>query len=416
MLAATPARHDQRARVAPAEVSRRGARASRGHRRRRPRPASPSCAWSWRSMRARCWRQVTRPIGPDETSDVVERDLARLGVPPLLSVVEQLAEGTAREEPQDDAQSTYAARLTKEEGLDRLGASSARDSQPRARPVSLAARVHAGERQASDRAQEPSRTDAQRARSQGRSSRSHGIGSMSQRATAASSRSSSFSPKDVARCPSATSSPATRYSQVPGWGLTPGLTPGQTPNDRPGTNGGLSRPRRHRRRPRRSARSARRQPVVTRGRARPRARRQHRHRYPPVATSTRSPHRALRQTAARQSRPGGRGHPSPEPVPAPPPRSCTRRRSRGRCSEPDANGAEVQCLRLRQCRPPFDAPSAASAPAARHGLRRHTTVPPRSRISASRTRIRNGSSNGGSIATASTRQTPGSSSTTPLRR
>ena len=28
--------------------------------------------------------KVTRPIGPDETSDVVERDLARLGVPPLL--------------------------------------------------------------------------------------------------------------------------------------------------------------------------------------------------------------------------------------------------------------------------------------------------------------------------------------------
>ena len=61
--------------------------------------------------------KVTRPIGPEETSDVVERDLARLGVSPLLSVIEQLANGTAREEPQDDAQSTYAARLTKEEGL-----------------------------------------------------------------------------------------------------------------------------------------------------------------------------------------------------------------------------------------------------------------------------------------------------------
>jgi methionyl-tRNA formyltransferase len=61
--------------------------------------------------------KVTRPIGPEETSDVVERDLARLGVSPLLSVIEQLANGTAREEHQDDAQSTYAARLTKEEGL-----------------------------------------------------------------------------------------------------------------------------------------------------------------------------------------------------------------------------------------------------------------------------------------------------------
>ncbi len=35
--------------------------------------------------------KVTRPIGADETSDVVERDLARLGVPPLLEVIEQLA-------------------------------------------------------------------------------------------------------------------------------------------------------------------------------------------------------------------------------------------------------------------------------------------------------------------------------------
>ena len=61
--------------------------------------------------------RVTRPIGPDETSDLVERDLAQLGVAPLLQVVEQLASGTAREDPQDDAQSTYAARLTKEEGL-----------------------------------------------------------------------------------------------------------------------------------------------------------------------------------------------------------------------------------------------------------------------------------------------------------
>jgi methionyl-tRNA formyltransferase len=61
--------------------------------------------------------KVARPIGPDETSDVVERDLAQLGVPPLLSVIEQLALGVAREEEQDDSQSTYAARLTKEEGL-----------------------------------------------------------------------------------------------------------------------------------------------------------------------------------------------------------------------------------------------------------------------------------------------------------
>jgi methionyl-tRNA formyltransferase len=61
--------------------------------------------------------KVVRPIGPDETSDIVEKDLARLGVAPLLEVIERLAAGTAHEEPQDEQRSTYAARLTKEEGL-----------------------------------------------------------------------------------------------------------------------------------------------------------------------------------------------------------------------------------------------------------------------------------------------------------
>jgi len=61
--------------------------------------------------------QVTRPIGPDETSDVVESALADMGAELLLTMVEQLASGNAREEPQDETQATYASRLTKEEGL-----------------------------------------------------------------------------------------------------------------------------------------------------------------------------------------------------------------------------------------------------------------------------------------------------------
>jgi methionyl-tRNA formyltransferase len=52
-----------------------------------------------------------------KTSDVVEHDLAHLGVAALLTVIEQLERGSVREEPQDDAQSTYAPRLTKDEGL-----------------------------------------------------------------------------------------------------------------------------------------------------------------------------------------------------------------------------------------------------------------------------------------------------------
>ena len=61
--------------------------------------------------------KATRPIGPDETSDVVEEALAHIGAGLLIRVLDQIAEGTAHEEPQDDASATYAPRLTKEEGL-----------------------------------------------------------------------------------------------------------------------------------------------------------------------------------------------------------------------------------------------------------------------------------------------------------
>ena len=61
--------------------------------------------------------KVTRPVGADETSDVVERDLATLGAGLLIDVIEDLAAGTAVEEPQDESLSTYASKVTKEEGL-----------------------------------------------------------------------------------------------------------------------------------------------------------------------------------------------------------------------------------------------------------------------------------------------------------
>lgn len=61
--------------------------------------------------------KVTRPIGADETSDIVERDLAHLGAPLLLDVIDDLAAGRAVEESQDDSLSTYASKITKEEGL-----------------------------------------------------------------------------------------------------------------------------------------------------------------------------------------------------------------------------------------------------------------------------------------------------------
>jgi methionyl-tRNA formyltransferase len=59
---------------------------------------------------------VRRGIGASETSVDVERDLAQLGAPLLVSTVDALAEGSITETPQDDAASTYAPRLTKEDG------------------------------------------------------------------------------------------------------------------------------------------------------------------------------------------------------------------------------------------------------------------------------------------------------------
>jgi methionyl-tRNA formyltransferase len=60
---------------------------------------------------------VRRPIGPNETSQEVERDLARLGAGLLVDVTNALAEGRATETPQDDAAASYAHRLTKDDGI-----------------------------------------------------------------------------------------------------------------------------------------------------------------------------------------------------------------------------------------------------------------------------------------------------------
>ncbi|MCI0437173.1 MAG: methionyl-tRNA formyltransferase, partial [Gemmatimonadetes bacterium] len=61
--------------------------------------------------------QVVRPIALDDSSDIVEKDLAMMGATLLVSVLEPLAAGTLVEQPQDDALATYAPRLTREEGL-----------------------------------------------------------------------------------------------------------------------------------------------------------------------------------------------------------------------------------------------------------------------------------------------------------
>jgi len=61
--------------------------------------------------------KVSRAIGPNDTSDEVERDLASKGAALLIETIDALMEGRAPEIPQIDADATYAHRLTKEEGL-----------------------------------------------------------------------------------------------------------------------------------------------------------------------------------------------------------------------------------------------------------------------------------------------------------
>jgi methionyl-tRNA formyltransferase len=57
------------------------------------------------------------PIGPDDTSDEVERALAGIGARLVVAVVDLMARNNATEWPQDEAQATYAHRLTKEDGV-----------------------------------------------------------------------------------------------------------------------------------------------------------------------------------------------------------------------------------------------------------------------------------------------------------
>jgi methionyl-tRNA formyltransferase len=61
--------------------------------------------------------QEARAIGPDETSEEVERALADLGADLLLRTLGPLAAGLIVEIEQDAGAASYAARLTKEDGI-----------------------------------------------------------------------------------------------------------------------------------------------------------------------------------------------------------------------------------------------------------------------------------------------------------
>jgi len=61
--------------------------------------------------------RVRCPIGDQETSEELERSLARMGASLLVDTLDSMVAGRASETPQDEASATYAPRLTKAEAL-----------------------------------------------------------------------------------------------------------------------------------------------------------------------------------------------------------------------------------------------------------------------------------------------------------
>ena len=107
--------HDQRACLAAAEVPRaprRSPRVMAGE----TKPASPSSGSCARWTPARCCGTQTLPIGPEDTSETLDRKLAELGATALMQTVDDLDHDRAVEEGQDHAQATFAPRLTREDG------------------------------------------------------------------------------------------------------------------------------------------------------------------------------------------------------------------------------------------------------------------------------------------------------------
>jgi methionyl-tRNA formyltransferase len=60
---------------------------------------------------------ASRLIDPAETSEHVEADLAEVGARLLLEVIDAIEAGTAVEHPQDHAIATYAAKITRDDGV-----------------------------------------------------------------------------------------------------------------------------------------------------------------------------------------------------------------------------------------------------------------------------------------------------------
>lgn len=63
------------------------------------------------------WRKSVHDITPQETSNTLHDALAELGAESLIATMGDIERGTIEPEPQNNALATYAAKITKEEGL-----------------------------------------------------------------------------------------------------------------------------------------------------------------------------------------------------------------------------------------------------------------------------------------------------------
>ena len=282
--------------------------------------------------RARCWPTVRRPIGPDDTSDEVERDLRRLGADLLVATTDDLASGRCHETPQDDAAGHLrpsADERRRDHRLELAGRSGAQ-SHPRAAP--LAARVHVSPGPPIH----PAPFDRERAGTEG---------------SAQDERTGHHRRGAGDRLVVATGAGRLRLTEIQAEGKRPmsareflaghRLTAGErfTDNrlarrDRAGADRGLRDPQRGIRRQRRPAHGDRVCPRRAARRPRPRAGGGDRHRRPALARGARPPDRRVLQARHLPARSGDRRDSPPQRVSAAAPDARAGVRRRGRCGQP----------------------------------------------------------------------------------
>ena len=145
---ASPARHDQRSRLAAAPISWRGTGATSRHRRRAPDRGHHHAD----GRRTRRRRHVRESDAPDRPRRDQRRRRTRPGRARRRRCCSTSSTISSQAPPSRNRRmtrsSTYASKVTKDEGLIDWTLSASRHPQPRPRPVSVAARLHVSGRRA----------------------------------------------------------------------------------------------------------------------------------------------------------------------------------------------------------------------------------------------------------------------------